>query len=407
MRQIEICRDNRMAHLTVNDCFYQIRNGANIKQGDADGGYPITRIETISNDVFNRDRMGYAGITDLTKYESYVLEDGDLLMSHINSVQYLGRTVLYEKQGDEKIIHGMNLLVLKANRSIVKPAFARYAFYSPKFRQQLRRITKKSVNQASFTVADLKKIEIDVPSLEKQAHIVENLDKTKRILALRRQEIEVLDALIKARFVEMFGDPIINPRELPVSDLGHLSELITKGASPSWQGFSYTDDATQTLFVTSENVREGYIDISLPKYIEDGFNEKQRRSVLQKGDFLINIVGASIGRAAQFTLDCKANINQAVALVRIEDKRIRDGYLLVYLNSEKAQQMYNSMKSDTGRANLSLQDISNLSILLPPVEEQITFENFVTQVDKSKAAVQKSLDETQLLFNSLMQKYFG
>ena len=55
-----------MAHLTVNDCFYQIRNGANIKQGDADGGYPITRIETISNDVFNRDRMGYAGITDLT-----------------------------------------------------------------------------------------------------------------------------------------------------------------------------------------------------------------------------------------------------------------------------------------------------------------------------------------------------
>ena len=65
------------------------------------------------------------------------------------------------------------------------------------------------------------------------------------------------------------------------------------------------------------------------------------------------------------------------------------------------------MKSDTGRANLSLQDISNLSILLPPVEEQITFENIVTQVDKSKVAVQRSLNETQILFDSLMQKYFG
>ncbi|MSS58400.1 restriction endonuclease subunit S [Erysipelotrichaceae bacterium Oil+RF-744-GAM-WT-6] len=248
---------------------------------------------------------------------------------------------------------------------------------------------------------------IELPDVEIQKKIVDILSKIKEALYSMNRQIDMLDTLIKARFVEMFGDPIINPRELPVSDLGHLSELITKGASPSWQGFSYTDDATQTLFVTSENVREGYIDISSPKYIEDGFNEKQRRSVLQKGDFLINIVGASIGRAAQFTLDCKANINQAVALVRIEDKRIRDRYLLVYLNSEKAQQMYNSMKSDTGRANLSLQDISNLSILLPPVEEQITFENIVTQVDKSKVAVQRSLNETQILFDSLMQKYFG
>lgn len=171
---------------------------------------------------------------------------------------------------------------------------------------------------------------------------------------------------------------------MPVATLGELSELITKGASPSWQGFSYTEDSTQTLFVTSENVREGYIDLSSPKYIEDGFNEKQKRSVIHKGDFLINIVGASIGRAAQFNLECKANMNQAAALVRVNDKRIRDKYLLIYLNSDKAQMMYNSMKSDTGRANLSLQDIGNLSILLPPIEQQIDFENFLEQVDKSK-----------------------
>ena len=156
----------------MGECFYQIRNGANIKQGVVGGGFPITRIETTANDEFNRERMGYAGIMDLSKYESYVLEDGDLLMSHINSVQYLGRTVLYEKIGNEKIIHGMNLLGLKANRAILYPAYARYAFYSPRFREQLRRITKKSVNQASFTVADLKKIEVEVPSLEKQDQVV-------------------------------------------------------------------------------------------------------------------------------------------------------------------------------------------------------------------------------------------
>ena len=218
-----------------------------------------------------------------------------------------------------------------------------------------------------------------------QAEIVKRLDSVKAILSLREQELNALDDLIKARFVEMFGDPVSNPYKLPMILLGELSELITKGASPSWQGFNYTDDPSQTLFLTSENVKNGYIDLSSPKYIEDKFNTKQKRSIVHKGDFLINIVGASIGRAAQFNLNCKANMNQAAALVRINDNRIRDKYLLTYLNSDKAQLMYDSMKSDTGRANLSLKDISELSILLPSIEEQLIFEKVVAQIDKSKS----------------------
>lgn len=369
---------------TIGECFYQIQNGANIKQGNANGGYPITRIETIANDKFNRDRMGYAGINDILKYESYILEDGDLLMSHINSVQYLGRTVLYEKIEEETIIHGMNLLRLRARSDIIDPSYARYCFYGHLFRSQIANITKKSVNQASFAIQDLKQIKIDVPEVKLQKQIVEILNKISWIIEKRKQELDTFDELIRARFAEMFGDPVSNPYELPAIKLGELSELITKGASPSWQGFSYTDDSSQTLFITSENVREGFFDLSSPKYIEDGFNDKQKRSMIHKGDFLINIVGASIGRAAQFNLECKANMNQASALVRINDNRIIDKYLLVYLNSDKAQRMYDSMKSDTGRANLSLQDINDLTIMLPPLDKQIEYETFVQQVDKSK-----------------------
>ena len=230
----------------------------------------------------------------------------------------------------------------------------------------------------------LKDVEINYPDSVKQEKIVDILDRVSDVIEKRKAELSYLDTLIKARFVEMFGDPVINSKNLPVVTLGELSELITKGASPCWQGFSYTDDSSQTLFITSENIREGYIDLSSPKYIEDGFNEKQRRSVIRKGDFLINIVGASIGRAAQFNLDCKANMNQAAALVRVKDNRIKNKYLLIYLNSDRAKHMYDSMKSDTGRANLSLQDISDLNILLPAVDKQIEFENFVAQVDKSK-----------------------
>lgn len=266
--------------------------------------------------------------------------------------------------------------------------------------------TNKAVMGKTLNKATLSKVKVNIHSMQEQQEIVYVLNQATALIELHQQQLQKLDELVKARFVELFGDPIVNSCKLPVVTLGEISGLITKGASPSWQGFSYIDDKSQTLFVTSENVREGYLDLSSPKYVEDGFNVKQKRSVIHKGDFLINIVGASIGRAAQFNLDCKANMNQASALVRIKDHKINEKYLLTYLNSDKAQRMYDSMKSDTGRANLSLQDISNLSILLPPIKKQIEFDQFVNQVDKSKAAVQKSLDEAQLLFDSLMQQYF-
>ncbi len=242
--------------------------------------------------------------------------------------------------------------------------------------------------------------------LDLQNKIVDILDKAQALIDKRREQIEALDELVKSKFIEMFGDSISNPKNIPQVALKELSTLITKGASPNWQGIEYVDDDTQTLFVTSENVREGYIDLSKKKYLMDEFNKKQRRSVLQKGDFLINIVGASIGRAAQFNLEVKANINQAVALVRLKDGIINDKYLLTYLNSPKALQMYESMQVSVARANLSLQNINDLEILLPPIELQNKFEDFVKQVDKLKLEIEKSLKELEDNFNSLMQRAF-
>ena len=99
--------------------------------------------------------------------------------------------------------------------------------------------------------------------------------------------------------------------------LSNFAELITKGASPSWQGFSYTSDETQLLYITSENVREGYMDFSKRKYLPFEFNKKQKRSMLQKGDVLFNLVGASIGRSAIYNVERIANINQAVSVIRL------------------------------------------------------------------------------------------
>ena len=278
-------------------------------------------------------------------------------------------------------------LSLKEDSNILKE----YLYYYLKSKKKDVNNLGRGVAQNNINLSLLRKFKIPVIPLCQQKKIIEVLDNVSSTINNYERELALLDELVKARFVEMFGDPIENTYSFPILKLGELSELITKGASPSWQGYSYTEDSTQTLFVTSENVREGYMDFSSIKYVEDAFNEKQKRSMIQKGDYLINIVGASIGRAAQFNMDCKANMNQAAALVRIKDNTISDNYLLYYLNSDKAQMMYNSMKSDTGRANLSLQDIANLEILVPDLTLQVKFASFVEEIDKSRLLNNHSL----------------
>ncbi|WP_173644846.1 restriction endonuclease subunit S, partial [Lactobacillus johnsonii] len=205
-----------MTQYSVAECFDDIRNGASIKQNKLKSGYPITRIETISNNKFNRDKVGYAGITDLSKYTDYILNDRDLLMSQINSMSYLGRTVLYQKQKNETIIHGMNLLRLQVKKEIVIPEYVELLFKSFLFKQSIRKIAKKSVNQASFSINDFKKIKLEIPSKNKQKDIILKFQNLQKLQVYYRNELKKLDELIKARFVEMFGDPGLNKKSYPV-----------------------------------------------------------------------------------------------------------------------------------------------------------------------------------------------
>ena len=264
--------------------------------------------------------------------------------------------------------------------------------------QRIKAVARGSVRD-NLRLEMLYEFPIRIPSISEQKDIAGKLDKVKQILALREQELSSLDDLIKARFVEMFGDGLEYKR------LEEYTTLVTKGASPKWQGIEYCDEGT--LFVTSENVREGFVDLSKRKYLPDDINKILPRSVLRKNDILINIVGASIGRAAVYESDELANINQAVALVRLIPNAINKDFLLAFLNGEEAQKAYIAMKKGGARDNLSLKNIADLQIPVATVEQQNEFATFVAQVDKSKAVVQKALDEAQVLFDSLMQQYFG
>ena len=362
---------------TIDDCFFQIQNGANIKQGDVDGGFPITRIETTANDKFNRDRMGYAGITDISKYESYVLEDGDLLMSHINSVQYLGRTVLYVKQTDETIIHGMNLLRLKARRDVINPAYARYCFYGNPFRRQVRKITKKSVNQASFAVKDLKQIKIDVPSLSEQEQIVEILDKLQKIIEMRSNELSTLDELIKARFVEMFGEPRINPNKYPTKMIKDTCIVIT-GNTPSRKVDEYYGDAIE--WIKTDNIVSGLLYPTVASESLSASGKAVGRTVDAGAILMACIAGsvASIGRVC--ITDREVAFNQQINAIVPKEYDVRFLHALLQISKDYLVEDINmALKGIMSKSKLEEKEF-----IVPSMEEQVGFAEFVEQVNKSK-----------------------
>ena len=392
---------------TIEECFYQIQNGANIKQGDFDGGFPITRIETTANDKFNRDRMGYAGITDISKYKSYVLEDGDLLMSHINSTQYLGRTVLYVKKSDEIIIHGMNLLRLKARRDLINPAYAKYCFYGHKFRTQIGKITKKSVNQASFAINDLKRIKINVPSLKEQEMIVAVLDKLQNLIDLRNKEIEMLNNLIKSRFIELFGDMYLNSKGWPEAKLESMADVvsgITKGRK------TRNEDLTEVPYMAVSNVKDGYIDWTTVKTIEATQQEIEQYRLLPD-DVLMTEGGDpdKVGRGSIIKKPLENCIHQNhIFRVRLDESALLPEFFAEYLQHQRSKRYFlGCAKQTTGIASINMKQLRALPVLVPSLTEQAEFVSFKAEVDKSKLAVQQGLQELETLKKSLMQEYFG
>ena len=378
---------------TINECFIQIQNGANIKQGIKNGGFPITRIETISNDKFNRDKMGYAGITDASKYADYILEDDDLLMSHINSPQYLGRTVLYKKVDGEIIIHGMNLLRLKANKEI-NPSYARYYFYGKNFRQQIAKITKKSVNQASFAVNDLKRIKVYLPEIEIQSNIVHRLDTVKELIDLYDEVLNKYDLLIKARFVEMFGAPYGNEKGFPMMTVDDVIEF-TGGAQPDKKYFEYE--------AIADNIRL----IQIRDYKTDGYVTYIPRSMAKR---FCNADDIMIGRYGPPIFQILKGIEGAynVALMKATPKRGNKEFIRYFLKQDCLFTYLDKLSQRTaGQSGIEMPALKAYPFPYPPVELQEQFADFVKQVDKSKLAVQQSLEKTQQLFDSLMQEYFG
>ena len=192
--------------------------------------------------------------------------------------------------------------------------------------------------------------------------------------------------------------------------VGQVTFLVTKGSSPKWQGFSYVDKGI--LFLRSQNVIWGDINLSDIACLPKAFNEKQKKSILKKGDVLLNLVGASIGRAAIASDELEgANMNQAVALIRLVKDGLDNKLLMNYLLSPDVQSIIHGKKVDVARANLSLADVSLLPVTLPPLPEQHRIvsevERRLSVADAVDATIDAELKRSDALRQSILKQAFS
>lgn len=252
----------------------------------------------------------------------------------------------------------------------------------------------KTVTIPSLTKSDLLKIEIDLPEISKQQSIVSQLSKIEDVVALRQRQLQKLDELVKARFVELFGG-----KGYPEDTLLNLCNIIDyRGKTPEKVEYGLP-------FITAKNVKMHQMNLEPREYIsKETYDKVMVRGFPKEGDVVFT-TEAPLGNVCRIPhFDTEFYIGQRI--VTMQTEKLEPIYLEYALSSDDFKMKYMGKSSGSTVTGIRVRLLEQLTIPVPPIDIQTQFATFVEQIDKSKVVVQKALDEAQTLFDSLMQEYF-
>ena len=259
---------------------------------------------------------------------------------------------------------------------------------------------------------NLSDAQIPMRSTIEQDKIIRILEKLDNEIIIRNKQLSELSNLVKSRFNEMFGDPVLNDMGWEVTKLGELTNKISSGNTPKGGSQVYVDKGI--MFFRSQNVWKNKILLDDIAYIDDKTNRNMKDTILEHGDLLITKTGrvntenSSLGRTAQYLGQSgKANINGHVYLVRINSDISKRFILEILISNAYRDYIRRICVGGIDKRQLNKNHIEDFPIILPPLSLQNEFADFVAKVDKSQLAIQKSLEELETLKKSLMQEYFG
>ena len=321
------------------------------------------------------------------------VQKNDVLLCKINP--RINRVWVVGDESEHQNIASSEWIVVRSKK--YNPEFLAWYFRTPKFRELM--VSEVTGIGGSLTRAQPKAVaEYPVPDIPKgqQDFIATILNKTDFIIRARRQQLSGLDTLIKARFVEMFGDEKNRVR------LNDICSIITDGTH---QPPKFVNEGIPFIFVS--NITGDEVTYNAEKFIsEETYNELITRTPIEQGDIIVSTVG-SYGHVAVVKSDKKFLFQRHIAYLKPLHEQVDSEYLQSALLNDDAQRQIEAEVKGIAQKTLNLSAIKKIEIPVPNMARQNEFVSFKRQVDQSKAAVQKSLDETQLLMDSLMQQYFG
>ena len=382
-----------------------VRDGTHDSPTYVVDGYPLVTSKNIVDGKLDLSVVGYVSQEDYNKInERSNVDDGDIIMPMIGTI---GNPCLVQGYTDFAI---KNVALIKFPDDRIKNKYILYFLKSNAFKRYVAS-KNKGGTQKFLSLGDIRNIEIPRLSTAEQEEIICCLEKMESVIKLREQELEQLDNLIKSRFVEMFGQPFDTTRWI-VKELKDISESMIDGSNVNPD---YYELEGEVLFLRIQNVWRNEFRLEDSVYISQEINRKSYYDTsLKTGDLLITKIGryytkdSSLGRVSVYRgEDDSANYSNNIMCVRLSDC-VNSEFVNVLLNLDDYQlYIRRTSKGGTDKRALSKALIGSYPIIIPPRVLQDEFVELVTQVDKLKFEVQKSLDETQTLMDSLMQQYFG
>ena len=361
------------------------------------------KIDLSTSDRYISEEEAYG------KYKHFLCDAGDFVIASSGiKVEYIDKKMGFVDSSMLPLCMNTSTIRFKVlDENKLRIRYFMYYLKSRHFKEQLfRQITGSA--QLNYGPSHLKKMVIPLISLDEQDEIIACMDKVQNVIALRQQELTYLDDLVKARFVELFGDPKQNRLGWEMSTVGDVVASCEAGWSGNGTQREKRNGEIAVLKVSA--VTKGYF-IPEECKVLDNQDSVKKYVYPQAGDLLFSRANTRemVGATAVVTADYPEHIlPDKLWKIRFLDKA-NVWYMKYVLSSESIRSIFSTVSTGTSGSmfNVSMDKFKSIKIPLPPLEIQQQFADFVVRTDKSKSAVQKSLDETQVLFDSLMQKYFG
>ena len=242
-----------------------------------------------------------------------------------------------------------------------------------------------------LSAKELNKLELDMPGIEEQNVRAESMAKLEKVISHRKEELSALDNLIKARFVEMFGNPVTNEKGWNQKQLGEITTKLGSGATPKGGKEAYQEDGI--TLIRSMNVHNGLFEYKELAHISEGQATKLDNVTIEENDVLLNITGASVARSCVVPSKIlPARVNQHVCIIRCNQRIVPEFLNKLLIDDNYQRLLWSIARGGATREAITKQQVESLKIIVPPIELQNQFADFVHQVDKSKVTVQKAFE---------------